>query len=126
MQAHRTMTRHDLLDRTRAFALTALKFYRRLPDVPEARDPGRQLLRAATAVRSNYRAARNGRSRAEFTARLGTVCEEASECVDRLEYLRDGRIAHDPVLLQEARELASIFGKAIQTARQKTKVESGK
>ncbi len=107
----------DLLDRTRAFALDVLRFYRALPRLPEAQDPGRQLLRAATAVRSNYRAARNGRSRAEFIAKLGIVCEEAAECVDWLEYLKDGRIGADGNLLQEARELTSIFGKAVQTAR---------
>ncbi len=46
--------------------------------------------------------------------------EEAAECVDVLEYLRDAAIRHDPALVQEARELASIFAKAVQTARTNT------
>jgi len=71
-------------------------------------------------VRSNYRAARRGRSRAEFQAKLGTVFEEADECADLLEYFRDGRIQHDPALIQEARELASIFAKSVQTSRANT------
>jgi hypothetical protein len=72
-------------------------------------------------VRSNYRAARRGRSRAEFQAKLGTVFEEADECVDHLEDLRDGGIAYDPALSQEARELAAIFATAVRTARVNTK-----
>jgi hypothetical protein len=49
-----------------------------------------------------------------------TVFEEADECVDALTYLRDGGIKHDPALLQEAEELARIFGKAVSTARANT------
>jgi four helix bundle protein len=71
-------------------------------------------------LRSNYRAARRGRSRAEFQAKLGTVYEEADECVDHLEYLRDTRIRDDAALLQEARELAKIFAKSVSTACQLT------
>jgi len=71
-------------------------------------------------MRSNYRAARRGRSRAEFQAKLGTVFEEADECVDHLEFLRDGRIRDDAPLIQEARELASIFARAVSTARKNT------
>ena len=70
-------------------------------------------------MRSNYRAARRGRSRAEFAAKLGTVFEEADECVDCLTYFRDTGIRHDAGLLQEAEELARIFGAAARTARGK-------
>lgn len=114
------MAERDLVERTRRFALAVLAFCRRLPDTPEAREAAGQLRRAANSVRANYRAARRGRSRAEFQAKLGTVFEEADECVDALEYLRDARIRHDPALVQEARELASIFAKAVQTARKNT------
>ena len=114
------MPPRDLTERTRLFALGVLKLVRSLPDTPEAEDTGRQLRRAANAVRSNYRAARRGRSRAEFQAKLGSVFEEADECVDHLEDLRDARIRHDAGLIQEARELASIFAKSVSTARKNT------
>jgi four helix bundle protein len=107
----------DLQERTRLFALAVLNFCRRLPATKEAQESGGQLRRAANAVRANYRAARRGRSRREFEAKLGTVYEEADECVDWLTYLRDGDIQYDPVLLQEAKELASIFAKSIQAAK---------
>jgi four helix bundle protein len=83
------MTPRDLVIRTRLFSHAVLNFVRKLPKTKEADETGGQLRRAANSMRSNYRAARRGRSRAEFQAKLGTVYEEADECVDHLEYLRD-------------------------------------
>ena len=108
------MAPRDLAERTRLFALSVLRFCRRLPDTQEAREAAGQLRRAANSMRSNYRAARRGRSRAEFQAKLGTVFEEADECVDVLEDFRDGRIQNDPALIQEARELARIFARSVE------------
>ncbi len=108
---------NDLLLRVRAFALAVLKFYRALPKTQEAQVPGVQLYRAATGMSSNYRAAKRGRSRAEFNAKLGTVVEESDEAVEWLEYMRDGKIASDEALLLEALELRRIFGKSLGTAR---------
>ena len=79
-----------------------------------------EVRRSANAVRSNYRAARKGRSRAEFEAKLGTAWEEADECVDWLEYLHDMRITANSLLLQEAEELARIFARSVKTARENT------
>jgi four helix bundle protein len=115
------MPPRDLQERTRLFAIAVVKFCRTLPETDEAQDEARQLRRAARAVRRNYRAARRGRSRAEFEAKLGTVFEEADECVDCLESLRDLRIKDDAELIQEARELASIFAKSVSTARKNTR-----
>ena len=57
----------------------------------------------------NYRAARRGRSHAEFKAKLGVVFEEADECDDCLRFFRDAGIRHDPALVQEAEELATLL-----------------
>jgi len=114
------MPPRDLIERTRLFALAVLAFCRRVPRTPEAQEAASQLRKAANSVRSNYRSARNGRSRAEFQSKLHVAFEEADECVDWLEYLRDGKLHDDAALLQEARELASILGAAIRTARVNT------
>src|SRR4030095_1940977 len=90
------------------------------PARKEGQEAASQLRRSANAVRSNYRAARKGRSRAEFEAKLGTAWEEADESVDWLEYLRDMRITANSVLLQEAEELARIFARSVKTARENT------
>ena len=111
----------DLQERNRLFALAILGFCRKLPDTKEAQEEASQLRRAANSVRANYRAARRGRSHAEFRAKLGTVFEEADECVSSLEYFRDAKIADDETLIQEARELAAIFAKSVSTARKTTK-----
>jgi hypothetical protein len=47
---------------------------------------------------------------------LQIAFEEADECVDWLEYLKDGAIQQDAALLQEAREIASILARAVRTA----------
>ena len=114
------MPPRDLQERTRLFALAVIRFCRSLPQTREAQEAAGQLRRAARSVRVNYRAARRGRTRAEFQAKLGTVFEEIDECVDWLEDLSDAGITHDAVLLQEARELAAIFANAVHTARKNT------
>jgi len=111
----------DLIERTHDFALAVLKFCRRLPRTPEAQEAGKQLRQAANSARSNYRAARKGRSRAEFRSKLQIAFEESDECVDWLEYLKEGRIQEDAALLQEARAIASILATASRTAHKNPK-----
>ena len=117
---------NDLIQRTHRFALQALTFCRRLTKSAETHVAATQLYRAATAVESNYRAAKRGRSTAEFIAKLGIVVEEIDESVMWLEHMRDGKIASDPALLSEAEELRRIFGASLGTARQNAKARASK
>ena len=66
------------------------------------------------------RASRKGRSREEFQSKLQIAFEEADECVDCLEFLRDARIKSDPDLLNEASEIAKILGASVKTDRTNT------
>ena len=66
-------TEQDLKDRTKAFALRVVRLIRTLPRDVASQVMGKQLLRSATSVGANYRAARRGRSSAEFVAKLGIV-----------------------------------------------------
>ena len=111
------MPPRDLRERTRLFALAVVSFCRRLPRTDEAQEAARQLREAGNSVRSNYRASRKGRSRLEFEAKLGIACEEADECVDWLEHLRDAHIKHDPRLIDEARQIAAILTASHKTAK---------
>ena len=86
----------------------------------EAQEAARQLRRAGNSVRNNYRAARKGRTRPTFEDKLGVAREEADECVDWLEYLRDARIQHDPTLLDEANQIAAILTASVKTAKANT------
>jgi four helix bundle protein len=99
----------DLLPRTHQFAIDSIAFYKQLAKTPEAQVPGVQYLKSSTAVNANYRAARRGRSPKEFISKLGNVVEEADESVEWLEVMRDARIADNPALLSEAKQLCAIF-----------------
>ena len=92
------MPPRDLIERTRVLALDVVRFCRTLPSTDEARETARHLRRAATSTRANYRAARKARSRAEFQAKLQIAFEEADECEDCLQYLKDARVRQVPPL----------------------------
>jgi four helix bundle protein len=82
---------------------------------------GKQLMRSATSVGANYRAAQQGRSRAEFLAKLGIVLEEADECVYWLELVMEAGLMKSNLvesLHQEACELAAIFTACVKTTKQ--------
>lgn len=97
-----------------------MKLIDSLPNTVSGRAIAGQLVRAGTSVGANYRSACRGRSKAEFTAKLGTVVEEADECCFWLELIMDGdlipRNRVEP-LHQEANELTAIFVSSIRTAK---------
>lgn len=110
----------DLRQRTKQFALAVITFTRGLGVDPARRTIGGQLLRSATSVAANYRAACRARSKKEFLAKLGLVEEEADESALWLELLVDSDLV-DPALatelLQEANELTAIMVASIRTSR---------
>ena len=73
------MTPNELKARTKAFALRVIKLVDAMPRGLASQIVGRQLLRAATSVGANYRAACRAQSRADFTAKMSIVLEEADE-----------------------------------------------
>jgi four helix bundle protein len=114
------MNQMELKQRTKAFALRAIKMTQTLPKSMAADVVGRQLLRSSTSVAANYRAACRSRSRAEFVAKMGVVEEEADESAFWLEMLADSALMK-PVRLSElakkADELVAIAVASIRTAR---------
>jgi four helix bundle protein len=79
----------------------------------------RQLLRSATSVAANYRAAGRARSRREFAAKIGIVLEEADETEFWIELLIEAGLAdveRTRDLLREASELVAIFAAARRTS----------
>lgn len=110
----------ELRERTKAFAIRIIRLFRLLPRTEEARVIGRQFLRSGTSVAANYRAACRARSKAEFTAKMGIVVEEADETVFWLELLVDAQvIRREQVadLFTEANELVAIFAASQRTAK---------
>ena len=78
-----------------------------------------QLVKAATSVGANYRAACRGRSEAEFFSKICIVVEEADETVFWLEVIEDSNLSNDPVelkrLLIEGTTLLKITTKSKNT-----------
>jgi len=115
------VTPDQLQERTFHFAVRTVKFCRTFPRTWEARRIGGQLIDAATSTAMNYRAARRGRSRAEFISKMGTVVEEADECVGWLAFVEELELGDGSGEFQwlrtESNELCAIFGASLRTAR---------
>jgi four helix bundle protein len=112
--------REEMKQRTHAFGVDVVRLVQSIPDRPDTRRLKDQLIGAASGTDLNWHAACRGRSHKEFTAKLGTVLEEADEAAECLALIRDTRLAEgDEVsrLCSEAVELRSIFAKATRTAR---------
>jgi len=110
----------DFRQRTFDFALRIVRLVEALPDSGVCRTLGNQLLRSGTSIGANARAAKRGRSRAEFIAKMGIVEEEADETLYWLELLvAAGKITPKKVeaMLQEANQILSITVASIKTAR---------
>ena len=108
--------------RTKKFAVEVILFCENLKHTEASRIIVRQLMRSATSVGANYRAACRARSKAEFYSKLSIVIEEADESAywlellgefDSLKFNEDKRRA----LLNEVIEIV----KVLSTARKNLK-----
>ncbi len=114
------MTSEELKRRTKTFAVRVIKLVDALPRGLAGQVIGRQLLRAATSVGANYRAACRAQSRAEFAAKLSIVLEEADECLYWLELISETNLVKPELLkdlTKEANELVAIMLASRKTAK---------
>jgi four helix bundle protein len=116
----RIMANIDLKDRTKNFSLRIIRLVNALPKDVVGRAIANQLIRSGMSVGANFRAACRGRSKAEFSAKLGIALEEIDECGYWLEIIIDlGIIPKKKVtdLASEAEELTAIFCTSIKTSK---------
>ena len=110
----------ELKDRTKAFARQCISLLRSINTNDRLFwHVERLLLRCSTSVAANYRAANLSQSKATFVAKLSIVVEESDECIFWLELLVDeGLVSEIQIrpIIQEAKELTSIFVAARKTA----------
>ncbi len=112
------MTTAELKARTKDFALRVIRLVDALPNSVKGRAIANQIVRSATSVAANYRAA-CARSRVEFIAKIGIVEEEADETAFWLELIIDSKIrskAQIEPLLKEAGELVAIMAASRKSA----------
>jgi four helix bundle protein len=114
----------DLKARTKKFAVDAVRFCSGLPQRQEFWVIGKQLIRSATSVGANYRAAARARSRADFIAKLSIVEEEADESCYWVELIQEllnestSAMHHEATRLHgEANQLVAIIVASKKTAR---------
>lgn len=113
------MTTAELKARTKEFALRVIRLVDALPNTVKGRAIANQIMRSATSVGANYRAACRSRSRAEFIAKIGVVEEEADETAFWLELIVDSKIRSEKQiepLLKEAGELVAIMASSRKSA----------
>lgn len=114
------MNAKDFKERSRQVAIRVISLVDALPQQRSADVLGKQLLRSATSVAANYRAACRARSTAEFIAKMGIVEEEADESQGWIEMIADaGLVKKERVeeLIKEAGELTAMTVASIKTAR---------
>ena len=112
-----------LKERTKLFAISAIKLSKLFPKTEEAFIIKKQLLRSAFSVASNYRAVCRSRSDAEFFSKLSIVVEEADEVVFLLELLIESCVLTGDEItgnLKEANEILSIMAKSRKTMKEKS------
>ena len=116
------MRAEDLKDRTKSFALRVVKLATSLPRNRVGEVLARQMIRSATSVAANYRAACLARSRPEFVSKIGIVQEEADETMFWIELTADAGLIKPKLLeslLRENKELLAIIIASRKTAKGK-------
>ena len=116
------MTQTEMKRRTKQFALRVMNLVEGLPETNAGRVIGRQLLRSATSVGANYRAACRAKSTADFIAKLAIVEEEADESMYWIELLiESGQVKENLLtdLLDECNQIVSIVVSSIKTSKQR-------
>ncbi|MBI5417572.1 four helix bundle protein [Candidatus Poribacteria bacterium] len=110
----------DLKERTKKFAILIIRFIEIIPKSIIADIIIRQLLRSATSVGANYRAACRAKSRADFIFKMSIVEEEIDESLYWLEILIEVNIINKnqiQYLFEEGNQILSIIVASINTAR---------
>lgn len=111
--------KNDLKDRTKVFSLSIIELIEKMDYSISKKVVMNQLVRAATSVGANYRAACRARSDREFIAKLNIVLEEIDECCFWLEIIQAKNWYSVETYLIEADELTAIFVSSLKTMNQK-------
>ena len=122
MESEMFKYRDELRQRTKLFALRVIKLYQSMPKTTEAQIIGKQLLRSATSVGANYRAACRARSSAEFYSKISIVIEETDESMFWIEILWEANIIKQELLqnlYNEGEEILKIMVVSRQNSAKK-------
>ena len=116
------MNKEQFKKRTKQLALRVIRLVNALPKTPTSQTIGKQILRSATSVGANYRAACRAKSSADFINKLKIVEEEADETLYWLELLVEAGIMPESKLsdlMTETDEIIAMIVASIKTLRDK-------
>lgn len=114
------MTSEELKKRTKKFAIEIIFLTRLFPKHDEGFIIKKQVIRSATSVAANYRAACRARSTADFISKIAIVEEEADETLFWLEMAVEIDLVKKDLaakLTGEADQLTAIFSASRKTAK---------
>ncbi len=106
-----------------SFAVKIIELVGHLPRTSAGRHVSSQILRSGTSPAPNYGEARGAESRADFVHKLRIALKELNETGIWLLIILEARMSPTALvenLIREDRELASILGASIRTARAKS------
>ena len=109
-------------ERTKNLALAVIKLSEILKKSEGSRIIGKQVLRSATSVAANFRAACRARSAAEYYSKLCIVIEECDETLFWFELIESaGFIKSEQLkeLITETYKLLAVFAKTRKTLKSK-------
>ena len=118
------MDENTFKERTKDFGLNVIRLVESLPKTRTADVIGRQVLRSATSIGANYRAACRAKSTADMINKLKIVEEESDETLYWLELLCGSNlIPSDRItsLEKEGNELVAMTVASIKTLRARIK-----
>jgi four helix bundle protein len=110
----------EFKQRTKAVALRVIRLVEVLPSGGASGVIGKQLLRSATSVGANYRAACRAKSTADIIAKLSIVEEEADEYLYWMElWVESGLVTEAKLksLMAEVNEIVAMTVQSIKTLR---------
>lgn len=113
-----------MLFRSKQIALETIQLLNKLPNSTASWAISKQIVRSATSVGANYRAAYRAKSARDFIYKLKIVEEEADETIYWLEILEESQlIASEKVahLKKEVNEVLSIVVTTIKTMKSRIK-----
>ena|SRR3989338_2305985 len=114
------MNEQEFKERTKRVGLEVIRLIEGLPKGHTADVLGRQLLRSATSIGANYRAACRGKSGADVINKLGNVEEEADETLYWMELLTEASLIPGKKLEQirsDVNEVLAMTVASIKTLR---------
>jgi len=114
------MNPEELKQRTKVFSIRVIRMVGTFPKGIVSNVIAYQIVKSATSVAANYRAACRGKSKADFIAKIKIVEEEADETLFWLEIIYEIELIKKSkltALLKEADELTAIFAASASTAK---------